>query len=138
MNNTSSKYQKPYLVNFPKIGNPAQGYISVAEDEGLPFEVKRVYWTYFTPNNLCRGGHAHHELEQILVAVSGKIIVTTQMPGEAEERFILETANEGVFLPKYCWHIMEYSHNSVQMCIANMVYRESDYIRDYEAFKKLS
>lgn len=138
MDNIKLKHQRPYLVAFPKIGNPAEGYISVAENEGLPFEVKRVYWTYFTPDNLRRGGHAHHQLEQILVAVSGKIIVTTQMPCEAEERFILETANLGIFLPKYCWHIMEYSHNSVQMCIANMEYRESDYIRDYEAFKKLS
>ena len=138
MDHTKLKYKQPCLVEFPKIGNPAQGYISVAENEGLPFEVKRVYWTYFTPDNLRRGGHAHHQLEQILVAVSGKIIVTTQMPGEAEERYVLEAANHGIFLPKYCWHIMEYSHNSVQMCIANMVYQESDYIRDYKAFKQLS
>ena len=130
-------YQQPYLIDFPKIGNSIEGYISVAENATLPFEVKRVYWTYFTPESVFRGGHAHHHLEQILVAVAGKIIVTTQMPGQAEERFILETANQGIFLPKYSWHRMQYSHNSVQMCIANMAYEESDYIRDYEEFKKL-
>ncbi len=127
----------PFVVLFPKIGNSTDGYISVAENESLPFEVKRIYWTYFTPESVKRGGHAHHQLEQILVAVSGKIIVTTQMPGHSEERFILESANEGIFLPKYCWHTMQYSHNSVQMCIANMTYQESDYIRDYNEFKKL-
>lgn len=127
-----------YIIKFPKIGNTSQGYISVLENELLPFEVKRVYWTYFTPESIERGGHAHHELEQILVSVSGKIIVTTQMPGKKEKRFILETANEGIFLPRHCWHIMKYSHNAVQMCIANMAYAESDYIRDYEEFKLLN
>jgi hypothetical protein len=130
-------YSRPYLIDFSKIGKPKEGYISVAEKDNLPFEVKRIYWTYFTPEDMIRGGHAHHDLEQILVAVAGKITVTTQMPGADEERFILETANQGIFLPKYCWHVMQYSHNSVQMCIANMVYEESDYIRDYEDFKKL-
>ena len=127
----------PFIVSFPKIGHPADGYISVAENETLPFEVKRIYWTYFTPESVRRGGHAHHKLEQILVAVAGKIIVTTQMPGGLEERFILESANEGIFLPQHCWHIMQYSHNAVQMCIASLPYQESDYIRQYEDFKKL-
>lgn len=130
-------YQQPYLIDFPKIGNPPEGYISVAEKDNLPFHVKRIYWTYFTPESIKRGGHAHHQLEQILIAVAGKIIVTTQMPGRSEERTILETADKGIFLPKYCWHRMQYSHNAIQMCIANMAYEESDYIRNYEEFKKL-
>lgn len=130
-------YQQPRLIQFPKIGKTIEGYISVAEKDNLPFEVKRVYWTYFTPESILRGGHAHHRLEQILVAVAGKIIVSTQMPGAKEERFILETADQGIYLPVYCWHRMQYTHNSVQMCIANMAYEESDYIRDFEEFKKL-
>lgn len=114
------------------------GYISVAEKDSLPFEVKRVYWTYYTPEDMQRGGHAHHELEQILVAVAGKIIVTTEMPGGIVDRFILESPSAGLFLPKYSWHVMQYSHTSVQMCIANMEYSEKDYIRDYNQFKQLS
>jgi len=126
----------PHLITFPKIGNSQLGFISVAENTLLPFEVKRVYWTYYTPESVERGGHAHHNLEQILVALSGKIIVTTEMPGGKKESFILESPDKGVFLPKYCWHIMQYSHNSAQMCIASMAYAESDYIRDYNEFKK--
>lgn len=133
----SMTYQQPQLVDFPKIGSSIDGYISIAEKDNLPFEVKRVYWTYFTPESVKRGGHAHLKLQQILVAVAGKIIVTTQMPGEEEQRFILETASQGLFIPQYCWRTMQYSHNAVQMCIANMAYEESDYIRDYEKFKKL-
>lgn len=131
-------YKQPQLIDFPKIGNSVLGYISIAEKEDLPFDIKRVYWTYFTPESVKRGGHAHLELEQILVAVAGKIIVTTQMPGQDEQRFILETANQGIFIPRFCWRTMEYSHNAVQMCMASMAYDEKEYIRDYEEFKKLA
>jgi hypothetical protein len=122
-------------MEFSKIGNTSWGYISVAEKDTLPFEVKRIYWTYYTPESIERGGHAHHGLEQILIATSGKIIVNTEMPGGIKDRFILESPSIGLYLPKYSWHIMEYSHNAVQMCIANMVYEEKDYIRDYAEFK---
>jgi WxcM-like, C-terminal len=130
-------YKQPYLIEFPRIGNTMQGYISVAENNTLPFSTNRVYWTYYTPESIRRGGHAHHELEQILVAVAGKIIVETEMPGGVKERFILESPNVGLYMPIYCWHIMQYTHSSVQMCIANMVYKEEDYIRDYNEFLQL-
>lgn len=130
-------YKNPYLIDFPRIGNTMQGYISVSENDSLPFEVNRVYWTYYTPESIRRGGHAHHELEQILVAVAGKIIVETEMPGGLKERFILESPNVGLLLPKYCWHVMQYTHSSVQMCIANIAYDEKDYIRDYQEFLRL-
>ena len=127
----------PTIINFPKIGNTALGYISLAEKDTLPFDVKRIYWTYFTPEDVERGAHAHYELEQILVAVAGRITVNTEMPDGSKQTFILESPDKGVFLPKYSWHIMQYSHNAVQMCIASMVYEEIDYIRDYNEFKKI-
>ena len=129
--------REPKIIQFPKIGNSSLGYISVAENITLPFNVKRVYWTYFTPEDVQRGGHAHHDLEQILVAVAGKITVNTEMPGGLKNTFVLESPNQGVYLPKYSWHIMQYSHNAVQMCVASMVYEEKDYIRDYGDFKKI-
>ena len=128
---------EPHIVEFKKIGNPSLGYISLAENETLPFEVKRVYWTYFTPENVERGAHAHYELEQILVALAGKITVKTEMPDGSVKKFVLDVPDKGIFLPKLSWHVMKYSHNAVQMCIANMEYKESDYIRNYDFFKAL-
>ena len=127
----------PTIINFPKIGDSSLGYISMAENENLPFKVNRIYWTYFTPEEVERGAHAHHNLEQILIAVAGKIVVNTEMPDGSKESFVLSSPNQGVFLPKYSWHVMQYSHNAVQMCIASMVYEEKDYIRDYNDFKRV-
>ncbi|KQR93862.1 dTDP-6-deoxy-3,4-keto-hexulose isomerase [Chryseobacterium sp. Leaf180] len=127
-------YDKPFLIEFPKIGGPALGYISVAEKENLPFEPKRIYWTYFTPEEVERGGHSHYDLQQILLAVAGKIEVTTELLSGEKETFILDKPNLGLYIPKMCWRNMRYTHNAVQICIASIEYDEKDYIREYSEF----
>ena len=130
--------KNPYLIDFSKIGSPTLGYISVAEKENLPFIPQRIYWTYFTPEDVERGGHAHLELEQILVAVSGKVDLKIEtLSGETFE-FVLDSPNKGVYIPKKSWRTMKYTHNAAQMCIASLAYDEKDYIRDYNEFLKLS
>lgn len=128
----------PYLIDFSKIGDDLNGYISVSEKDNLPFVPKRIYWTYFTPENVVRGHHAHYELEQILVAVAGKIELEITLQNEKSFHFVMDSPNFGLFIPKMAWHTMKYFNNSVQMCIANMEYEEKDYIRDYETFLKIS
>lgn len=128
---------KPYIIEFPKIGNSQLGYISVAENDNLPFEVKRIYWTYYTPESVERGGHAHYDLQQILMAVSGKIIVNVEIPKGNKKEFILENPNHGLYIPKMAWRTMKYTHNAVQICIASMAYEEKDYIRSYDTFKAI-
>lgn len=129
--------KEPTIINFPKIGNPSLGYISLAEKETLPFEVKRIYWTYFTPEDVERGGHSHIELQQILVAMAGTITVKTEMPDGVKRVFILDSPNKGLLIPKLCWRELKYTHNAVQMCIASIEYDEQDYIRCYEEFKNI-
>ncbi len=130
--------QKPHIVTFSKIGNSSLGYISLAEKQQLPFEVKRLYWTYFTPEDVERGSHAHYDLQQILIAMAGKIIVKTELTDGTVTEFILDSPDKGLYIPGVCWRDMKYSHNAVQLCIASNEYDESDYIRDYAAFKKLT
>ena len=131
------KTSKPFIIKFPKIGQPSLGYISLAEKEDLPFTPKRIYWTYFTPEGVDRGGHSHFELEQILVAVAGEIIVTTELKDGTIEKFILDSPDKGLFIPKMCWRTMKYTHNAVQICIASVEYDVIDYIREYKDFLKV-
>lgn len=126
------------LIHFNKIGKPSEGYLSVAElQDVIPFDVKRIFWTYFTPEDIIRGRHAHIETEMVLIAVAGKIEVNTEMPDGTRQNFILEKPDQGVYMPKMCWHTMKYSHNAVQLVLVSTPYVESDYIRDYEEFNKL-
>jgi hypothetical protein len=130
-------YTKPFIIEFQKIGNSQLGYISIAENEKLPFEVKRIYWTYYTPDSVERGGQSHYELEQVLVAMAGKIIITVENLDGVINEFILENPNQGLFIPKNTWRTMKYTHNAVQMFIDSIVYDVKDYIRDYEQFKAM-
>jgi mannose-6-phosphate isomerase-like protein (cupin superfamily) len=128
--------KKPYVIDFSKIGSGQIGFISVFENcQILPFEVERIFWTYFTPEDVVRGRHAHYKTEQILVAVAGRIIVNIEIPDGEQEVFILDKPNIGLYIPPNCWHTMQYSHSSVQLALANTVFDENDYIRSYEDFK---
>jgi len=119
---------KPFLISFPKIGGSSLGYISIAEKNNLPFLPQRIYWTYYTPDSVERGGHAHLELEQILIAVSGKIEIKIETLDHHIYDFVLDSPNIGVYIPKLSWRTMKYTHNAVQICIASHVYDEKDYI----------
>ena len=127
-------YPAPYLIHFPKLGAPEIGYISVGEsaEDPLPFVVQRVFWTYFTPESIVRGRHAHHLTEQVLIAVAGRIIVTTELADGTILSFRLEDPNVGLYVPPNAWHTMQYSHTAVQLIMASTRYDEADYIRDYE------
>jgi dTDP-4-dehydrorhamnose 3,5-epimerase-like enzyme len=125
----------PRLLSVPKIGNPGLGYISIAESErDVPFEIKRVFWTYYTPQNVQRGGHAHRQLEQLIFAVSGRIEVQVIDGRRTRHYFQLDDPSVGLYMPPLCWADLRFSHNAVLMCLASMEYVESECIRTYEEF----
>ena len=129
---------KPYLIEFPKIGDSAIGFISVTEQlRPIPFEVKRTFWTYYTPESIVRGRHAHHLTEQVLVAAAGRITVTTEMSDGTIDVYRLEDPYIGLYVPPNAWHTMQYSHSAVQLVFASQPYDEKDYIREYEQFRKI-
>jgi len=127
---------EPELLDFKRIGSSTLGYISIAEK--LPFEIKRVYWTYYAPHEVIRGHHAHKELSQVIFAVSGTIKFELENVRGVKQLFTLEQPEMGLYIPRLHWRTMEFSHNAVLLCLASEVFDESDYMRDYNDFKKLT
>ena len=128
----------PHLIQFPKLGDPGIGYISVMESQDLvPFEIKRIFWTYYTPESIVRGRHAHHRTEQVLIAAAGRIIVTTELADGSLQTFRLEDPNTGLYVPPHAWHTMQYSHSAVQLVLASEAYEAEDYIRNYDDFRRI-
>lgn len=126
----------PEIITFKRNGDSSLGYISIAEENSqIPFEIKRIFWTYYTPEDVIRGKHAHYETEMVLIAASGSITVKTELIDGSIQEFILDKPDKGLFIPKMCWHTMRYSHNAVQIVIASSLYDEKDYIRSYDDFK---
>lgn len=128
---------QPHVINFAKLGAPGIGYISVTEQQQLPFQMQRVFWTYYTPESIVRGRHAHHRTEQILIAAAGRIIVTTELADGTIQTFRLEDPQMGLYVPPHAWHTMQYSHSAVQLVLASIPYDEQDYIRNYDDFKRI-
>lgn len=124
----------PQLIDFHKVGSSSLGFISVAEK--LPFEVKRVYWTYYAPHEVIRGHHAHKELRQVIFAVSG--IIKFELENFIGEKFTftLDSPEKGLYIPKLHWRTMQFSHNAVLLCLASELYSEEDYLRNYDLFKR--
>lgn len=132
-------FKAPYLIELKAIGDSSEGYLTVAEGGiDIPFEVKRVFWSYYTPQMITRGRHAHYQLEQVLVAVSGKIIVTNEDTSGKTTVHVLEDPNVGLYVPPMHWHVIQFSHNAVMMSLASTRYNPEDYISDYESFRKMS
>jgi dTDP-4-dehydrorhamnose 3,5-epimerase-like enzyme len=130
------EYKNPYLIEFPKVGDPTLGYISISEfEKNVPFACKRTFWTYYTPESVVRGRHAHHATEQLLIAVAGRIIVNTEMRDGELQTFVLDSPNVGLYVPPTAWHTMQYSHSAVQLVFASTHYDAADYIRNYDEFK---
>jgi hypothetical protein len=132
-------YPSPYLLAFSQIGKPEIGYISVSENvlPPLPFAVQRVFWTYYTPDNILRGRHAHRATEQVIIAVASRILVTIERVDGAVEIFRLESPCIGLYVPPNVWHTIQYSPGAVQLVLASLPFTEEDYIRDYQEFKQI-
>lgn len=124
------------IIELPKISDPnGRGNLSVIEKEVLPFEVKRVYYLYDVPSDASRGGHAHKELNQCLIALSGSFDVV--LFDGSERRIIhLNKPNKGLIIPNGIWRELEnFSSGSVCLALVSDVFNEEDYIRDFETFK---
>ena len=132
--------QKAHLIGISEFGNAQIGQLNVASlQDGIPFDVKRVFWTHHTPIDISRGRHAHYETEMVLFCIVGKIKVKTIHLNGEELTFTLDSADQkGLYIPKLVWHEMWYgSVETIQIVVASTYFQESDYIRDFEVFSRL-
>lgn len=124
------------IIELPKIVDP-RGNLTFAEQyKNVPFEVKRVYWTYDVPGGESRGGHAHKRLLQMLIAVSGSFTVTLDN-GKEQETYHLNHPWQGLLIDTLIWRTLDdFSSGAVCLVLASELYDEDDYIREYDDYLK--
>lgn len=122
------------IIKLSKHHRP-QGNLTVVENgRDVPFDVKRVYYLYDVPGGATRGGHAHRELSQLIVAVSGCFSVMLD-DGHNQRVFQLNRSNVGIYIAPGIWRVLDdFSSGSVCLVLASEKYDESDYIYDYDEF----
>jgi len=122
------------ILPLNKIHNRA-GNITIIEGMvNVPFDVKRVYYLYDIPGGESRGGHAHKQLMQLIIAASGSFDVLLD-DGVNKKIVTLNRPNYGLLVVPGIWReLMEFSSGSICLVLASEVYTEDDYIRDYDEF----
>ncbi|RLD29701.1 MAG: WxcM-like domain-containing protein [Bacteroidetes bacterium] len=123
------------LIDIPKISDPdGRGNLSVIEKDIIPFQIQRVYYLYDVPSNSTRGGHAHLELMQCLIALSGSFDVVLD-DGQNKKVVTLNRPDIGLLIPTGIWRELEnFSSGGVCLSLVSDVYKEEDYIREYSDF----
>ena len=125
------------IINIPKIIDPkGRGKLSFIEKDIIPFDIKRVYYLYDVPSDAYRGGHAHKDLVQFMIPLSGSFDVHLD-DGNNKKIIMLNKPDKGLLIPKGIWREMDnFSSAAVCMVLASDYFKESDYFRDYKEFKK--
>ncbi|MCX6245342.1 MAG: FdtA/QdtA family cupin domain-containing protein [Bacteroidetes bacterium] len=122
------------VIELPKIHNPAGNITALNNLVDLPFNVERVYYLYDVPSGESRGGHAHKELQQLIVAASGSFEVILD-DGREKKTVTLNWPNYGLLVVPGIWReLVNFSSGTICLVLASLRYSESDYIRDYNRF----
>lgn len=122
------------VIDLPKITDPRGNLSFIEAGVHIPFDIKRVYYLYDVPGGADRGSHAHKNLHQFVVAMSGSFDVVLD-DGVKKQRFHMNRSHYGLYVCPMMWRDLDnFSSGAVCMVLASEHYDESDYIRDYEQF----
>lgn len=125
------------IIDINKIPDQRGNLSFLQSNKEVPFEIKRVYWIYDVPGGEMRGGHAYKNLNEVIIALSGSYDVVLH-DGEKEYRYQLNRSYYGLYVPKMMWrHIENFSTNSLALILTDDLYKEDEYIRDFDAFKTM-
>lgn len=118
----------------------ANGSLTVAQNgaDGMPFDVRRVFYIYDVPADADRGGHSHHMALELIVALAGSFDVVID-DGRTRRRFPLNRPYRALYVPRGLWRTLDnFSGGAIAMVLTSERYDEADYVRDYDTFLQLT
>ncbi|MFZ6692050.1 sugar 3,4-ketoisomerase [Undibacterium sp. SXout20W] len=122
------------VITLPKISDPRGNLTFIEGNNHIPFDIKRVYYLYDVPGGAERGGHAHKDLYQLIIAMSGSFDVLLD-DGYHKKRVHLSRSYNGLYVCPMIWRELDnFSSGSVCMVLASNCYDENDYYRDYDEY----
>lgn len=123
------------IIDLPIIEDRRGNLTFIEGGQHIPFDIKRVYYLYDVPGGSHRGGHAHKDLHQLLIAMSGSFDILLD-DGRTKFKYHLNRSYYGLYIPPMIWReIDNFSSGSVCMVLASQHFSEDDYYRDYEQFR---
>lgn len=125
------------LINLPMLGDERGSLVALEAEKTVPFPIKRVYYIFGTKEGVARGFHAHKQLKQVAVCVTGKCRMILDNGTKREETW-LDSPTKGLLIGDFVWREMhDFSEGCILLVLASEHYDEADYIRDYAHFLKM-
>jgi hypothetical protein len=122
------------LIDLERLTDPRGNLTFIEGNRHIPFDVQRVYYLYDVPGGEARGGHAHYNLQQLIIAVAGSFDVVLDN-GYERKTITCNRPFQGILMKSLVWReLNNFSSGAVCLVLASMKYEESDYIRNYEEF----
>jgi len=126
--------EKCNVIDLPKINDPRGNLTFVEARRHIPFDIRRVYYLYDVPGGAERGGHAHKELHQLIIAVSGSFDIHLD-DGYSKKTIHMDRSYFGLYVCPLIWRQMDnFSSGAVCMVLASNYFEEADYYRNYDVF----
>lgn len=126
---------KELLITFPKIVDPRGNLTFFQYPDQIKFQIQRVYWTFGVPTESLRNGHALRSQNEIIIALNGSFEVVITSADGVLNRYFLNKANQGLFIPAKTWrHLEGFSTNSTALHVSDSKFEEQDYIRNFKEY----
>ena len=133
----NNRLEKCKIIDLPKIVDPRGNLTFLESNQHVPFEIKRIFYIYDVPTGESRGAHAHHDLKQFVICLSGSFDVSLD-DGVNKKNFHLNRPWQGLFIPPLIWSAEKnFDPGSVCLVLTSELYDPKSYIRDYDYFQKL-
>lgn len=134
MSDSEGALEECRKIDLPKIEDKRGNLTFIEQSEHIPFDISRVYYLYDVPGGESRGGHAHKELEQFIIAANGSFDLILE-DEHGQKTYHLNRSYYGIYVPPGTWRELEnFSSGSVCLVLASEPYDEEDYIRDHDKF----
>lgn len=129
----------PYRLVAIPVFKDDRGMLSFIENgAACPFEIQRAYWLFNSNQQLSRGHHAHKELKQLVICITGSVSITLDN-GQSKDTLILSSPDQGLYIDGFIWReLHDFKDNPVILVLCSDQYSEDDYVRDYDEFKKIA
>ena len=125
------------LINLKIFIDSEGSLVPIESGLSIPFKIERVFYVFEVHDQKDRGEHSHHKTEQVLICLNGKVKVLCD-DGKNRKEWVLDKPNQALYIPNLIWDEQIYlTSGSVLLVLANTNYDPSDYIEDYEEFKRL-
>ena len=125
------------VIDFPALGDERGSLVALETGQTIPFDIKRVYYLFGTQEGVARGFHAHHNLQQVAVCITGKCRMILD-DGHNREETWLDSSTKGLVIGDLIWREMhDFSEDCVLLVLASELYDEADYVRNYDEFLKV-